>query len=107
MDYLTKYLKKLGVTDRSELYEEEKGTYDKWHRALSGRRLTDEDVKTDLQRMKEVYVGEWAGNPDMSDKRSNFLRANVNLLMKIEQILQAPQVEKETMEKTINNLIEQ
>ena len=42
---LGKYLKKQGVTEFSQLTEEEKQTYREWDEVLSGRKLTDDDVK--------------------------------------------------------------
>ena len=106
MDNLKKYLAKLGVTEFSHLSEEEKETYRKWDEVLSGRKLTDDDVKDFLDReLDDIQVK--IVSPTLSVREDLFLKMNLEFIRKVKVFLMSPITEKKVLEQNINNLIQQ
>jgi hypothetical protein len=106
MDNLKKYLAKLGVTEFSHLSEEEKETYRKWDEVLSGRKLTDDDVKDFLDReLDDIQVR--IVSPNLSVREDLFLKMNLEFIRKVKVFLMSPITEKKVLEQNINNLIQQ
>jgi hypothetical protein len=102
MNILEKYLNKLGLKSYAELNEEEKQTYKEWEASVSGRKLTDEDVKqfldielqTAIKRLTEI---------NLSKEDEIFRKVEVKMIQKILTFLDSPRIEKEMMEKQIGS----
>ena len=98
-----KFLEKLGVKEFSELTEEEKQTYREWDEIISGRKLTDEEVKTFLGgEINEIQVK--LINPNLSVREDLFLKMKLEFIMKLMTFLAKPELEKRALEKHINEL---
>lgn len=104
MSLLQKYLKKLNVNEFSELTEDEKETYRTWEDTLSGKKLTDEDVARFLDNELEETLAKLV-NPILKPREDIFLKMKLDLLRKVKQFLNSPEVEKKMLEENIKNLI--
>jgi len=105
MNILKKYLEKKGLTEFSQLSEEEKDTYRRWDDVLSVRKLTDDDVKEFLRNeVDEVQVK--LVNPNLSQREDVFLKMKLDFIRKITLFLMSPEIEKRTLEQNITNLMQ-
>jgi hypothetical protein len=104
MDYLKKYLNKLGVKNFSELSEDEKETYRNWEKALEGRNLTDDDVAMFLIRTENELIEKLVNLSGYDDKDAQ-LKAELNIIRKIKEFLRTPELEKKMMEQNLLNLL--
>lgn len=102
---LEKYLKKIGVKSYLDLNSEERETYKSWEAALSGRRLTDEDVKTFLHTEKEEILKKLPSQK-LKEREDTFLKMKLEFIQAIERFLDGPRLEKEMVEKSIEQLVE-
>lgn len=104
MDFLKKYLDKIGVKNFSELSSEEKDTYRNWEEALSGRKLTDDDVAVFLVRTENDIIEKLVGLSGYDEKDAQ-LKAELNIIRKIKDFLKTPELEKKMMETNLANLL--
>lgn len=102
---LDKFLKKIGVTSFSELNDEEKKTFREWELALSGRKLTDEDVQNWLNEEYETAVTR-ATDEGLTEKVRDFRSAEVRIIKRIISFINSPNVEKVMAEQAIKQLID-
>jgi len=100
MNILQKYLNKLGVKDYSELNDEEKATYKEWEESISGRKLTDEDVKQFLDQELQTAITKLV-EVNLSVEDQAFRKAEVKMIQKIQRFLESPIIEKQMMEKQL------
>lgn len=106
MSILKNFLKKLGVQSSSELNSEELKTYQSWEQALSGRRLTDEDVVTflDLELSSSI---EKVTKQRLGDRDDTFLKMKIDFITACKKFLASPLVEKQMTEVAIKQMLEQ
>lgn len=97
---LERYLQKLGVKSYAELNAEEKETYKQWEQAISGRKLTDDDVKEFLNTELETAVNRLT-EVDLKKEDEVFRKCEVKMIKKILKFLDSPRIEKEILEKQI------
>lgn len=100
MNILEKYLKKIGVKSYEELNQEEKETYKEWETSISGRRLTDEDVKEFLNLELQTAISR-VTEVNLTKEDETFRKCEIKLIQKILKFLDSPRVEKELLEKQI------
>lgn len=105
MNPLDKFLRKVGVKSYSDLNAEEKETYKQWEMVLSGRKLTDDEVKNFLHRELDEAIVRLT-EVDLTKEGEIFRKVEVRFIKKILNFLDMPRVEKEMLEKNIENLIE-
>lgn len=104
MSLLNKYLKKIGVKSFADLSEEEKETFRDWEEALSGRKITDDDVADFLVASEDEIIKELIGLKN-DERRDIFLKMQLDLIRKIKVFLSTPELEKKLIERNINNLM--
>ena len=75
INILEKYLNKLGVRSYAELNDEEKQTYKEWEESISGRKLTDEDVRGFLNTELSLAVRRLV-DVNLSTEDQAFRKAN-------------------------------
>ena len=97
MDALSRYLAKLGLKSYDELNAEEKETYKLWQEALSGRKLTDEDVKSFLEIELETAISRLT-EVDLPKETEIFRKMEVKMIRNIQNFLNSPQIEKKLLE---------
>lgn len=101
---LQKYLKKLGLSSFSELNEEEKKTFREWEEALSGRKLTDEEVETWLNAEYDIATSRIT-EEGLDEKVIIFRQVELKFIKKILNFINSPKVAKEFAEKSIKQLM--
>ena len=98
---LDKLLNKLGVTSVDQLTAEERETYRAWSDALSGRKLTDDDVATFFSMQTEDCLVKLT-TLKLRDREDTFLKAKLDLLRQIQNFLASPKREQEVITRQIN-----
>ncbi len=102
---LDKFLRKIGAKSYLDLNDEEKETFKTWEQSLSGRRLTDEEVREFLDReLNEAIVR--LTEVDLSKESEIFRKVEVRFIKKILTFLDMPLVEKQMLEQNIEKLIQ-
>ena len=100
MIILDKWLKKNGLKSFMDLNEEEKKTFRQWENTLSGKKLTDADVKEFFEREIEETVGILT-TTELKSKDDNFLKAKLLILRKLRLLLLMPEMQAKELEQTI------
>jgi len=93
-------LGKLGVS-YEELTEEERTTFNSWRKALSGRRITDEDVTQFLDTQYHDAVKKLS-SLKLKEREDTFLKMKVDFIIQLKGFLELPTKEKEMIERQIN-----
>ena len=101
---LEKWLKKLGVGSYYELNEEEKKTYREYEDALSGRKLTDDEVEKWLESELQIAVSRLT-DINLTKEDEIFRKVEVRFIKKIINLLNSPKVAKEFAEKAVEEMI--
>lgn len=104
LDILTKYLKKVGAKSYQDLNELERETYEQWKTSLSGRKLTDEEVKQFLDAELEATI-EKLIKESHGTREDTFLKMRLDMVRKIKHFLYTPELEKKVVEQGIKNLL--
>lgn len=99
---LKDYLKKIGVTEFSQLTEDEKETYRVWEETLSGRQITDEDVKDFFDSELEDAMGQ-ISSMKLGKREDIFLKMKIEFLRKVRIFLLGPELEKKALEQNLHN----
>jgi len=105
MNILKKYLTKIGAKEFVQLSDEEKDTYRRWEETLSGRKLTDEEVKQFLDVEEEETKAKLI-KEITATREDTFLKMKLEFVMKIKVFLNSPEMEKKILETNINNLMQ-
>ncbi len=105
MDTLSKFLRKIGAKSYLDLNDEEKQTYKLWEQSLSGRRLTDEEVRTFLETELDQSISRLT-EVDLSEESEIFRKVEVRFIKKILVLLDMPKLEKKMLEANIEKTIE-
>lgn len=102
MSILNKFLTKLGVKSYTDLNDEERETFKEWEISLSGRKLTDEDVKNFLENELQIAISKLI-EVNLSLEDEIFRRCEVKMIQKIINFLNSPRIEKEMVEKQLSS----
>jgi len=102
---LNKYFKKLGISEFSQLTQEEKDTYNEWEEALNGRQITDENVKDFFNVEIEETINSLIVKK-LKEREDIFLKVKLEFLRNIKDFLDAPKREQAMVKKEIKSLIE-
>ena len=100
INILEKYLNKIGVKSYAELTSEEKETYKVWEESISGRKLTDDEVKTFLEQELDIAINKMT-ETNLSQEDMIFRKMEVKFIRKVLGFLDGPRREKELVEKQI------
>lgn len=102
---LQKLLNKQGLSDTFQLKDEEKQDFDRWQAILSEGSVTLEKVK-EFCLAQIFIIEEQFKNLDNSKDRNERLILTFNVYKAILNCIEAPNAEKEALEKYLTNLIE-
>lgn len=102
---LEQLLKTIGVKSYLDLNPEERETYKVWENALSGRRLTDNDVKDFLENEKQETVLKLIPR-NINERDDTFLKMKLEMIINLQKFLNSPIIEKEIAEKMLQAEIE-
>jgi len=103
MNILKKYLEKIGVGNFSDLEDDEKTTYREWEMALSGKKLTDDDVAKFLVSLENELVDKLIVS--VEDRNDIYLKVQLDLVRKIKGFLATPELQKKLTEQSLLNLV--
>lgn len=107
MSLLQKYMEKMtGAKSFMELNQEEKETYRTWEEALSGRKLTDDDVADFLDKELDDTLSKLEQSR-FRDKDDSFLKARLSILRSVKRFLNGPKMEKMLVEQQIKSQLNQ
>lgn len=99
MSILNKMLGKLGVS-YDQLSDEERRTFNAWQDALSGRKLTDDDVARFLDGEYNDAVKKLS-SATLNERTDTFLKMKVDFIIKTKEFLATPAREKMMVERQI------
>lgn len=99
---LEKYLQKLGISDINSLTKEELNTYEEFKNALSGKRITDQDVKNFFETEIENTITDLL-KTNNSKELEVFLKVKLDFLRKVRNFAQMPEFEKEITQNMLEN----
>jgi anaerobic ribonucleoside-triphosphate reductase len=103
LKFINKFASKNGgkeVKSFEDLTSEEKDTYREWEVALSGRKLTDDDVQAFLNTELDTAVTRLT-DVDLKVEDAVFRKVEVRLIKKIINFLNMPAIEKALVEKQL------
>lgn len=103
MTLLNRMLGKLGVT-YEQLTDEERRTFNAWRDALSGRKLTDEDVARFLTTEYDDAVKKLS-SATFNERTDTFLKMKVDFIIKVKEFLATPELEKTLVARQIESQI--
>jgi hypothetical protein len=98
---LDKFLEKIGVKEFSELNDEEKETYRAWEETLTGRKITDEDVKTFFD-IQEADTIDKLISKEHNVREDIFLKVKLDMIRRIKGFLISPEVERKILENNLS-----
>lgn len=90
---LKNLLNKKGLT-QDKMSPDDKETYEMWRRALQGKRLTDEEVKAFFEQQYNESV-RLLTSPEISNEMNIFLKAKINLILIIKDVVLSPDLNKQ------------
>lgn len=99
-DKLQEFLRNIGVKDYFSLDEYEKAAYRSLQERLSGRKLTDREVKEYLDRQLEITLTSLE-NPENNPKLDIFLKSQLRFLRGTLKFLDSPLIEKQQAEQEL------
>lgn len=103
MTILNRMLGKLGVS-YDQLSDEERRTFNVWQDALSGRKLTDEDVARFLDGEQHDAVVKLS-SATFNERTDTFLKMKLDFIIKVKEFLATPEREKQMVERQIESQI--
>ncbi len=101
MSLLTKLLEKWKVKSVEELSEDERVTFDRWSYILKGETVTVETLKQFCQAQIRTIEASCNGKEPLTMLQQASLHVYINLLKAIE----APEAERESLERHLTQLI--
>lgn len=104
MSLLSQWLKKKGIESPQELTKEERIVYDSYKAVLSGETLTVESIKQFCQKQVKIIEDLFAQEKGKSDN-DVYYKACLHVYLNILRAIEAPERERETLEKHLNQLI--
>ena len=100
MSILNQWLKKHNVSSFLDLNDEEKKTYREWENVLSGKKLTDEDVKVFFDTEIEETIN-LLTSTKLNKDNDNFLKVKLEMLRKLKGLLLGPEMQAKALEDSI------
>lgn len=98
---LTKLLEKRGIDRIEDLQPEERETFTKWKLVLSGETVTVESLKEFCQSQLRIIESKCDGVTPLTNLQQASMHVYINLLKAIE----APEAERESLEKYLTQLV--
>lgn len=103
MNILSKWLFKKGITNPEELLPEEKVIYDKYRVILSGENISVDKIKEFCEYQVKIIENKFADNPKTDD--DTYLKACLHIYLNILKCIEAPEKEREALEKHLTGLL--
>ena len=105
MSILSRILQKRGIKSFNELENEEKKTFESWEKILSkNTEVTLQDIRKFCQTQCSIIEGKWKDYEMPQSKKAEMLPYFV-VYRTLSSIIDSPDVEKEQLEKYLNQLL--
>lgn len=101
---LTKLFRKKGIESLDTLTEEERDVYNNYEKTLSKEELTIDDLRMFLKQQIDIIESKWSDYTLVQAKKSEFIPYHT-VYKTLLRAIDAPQVEKESLEKYLTQLI--
>jgi len=101
MSLLDKLLNKRGIKKTDELTQEERAVYENYERVLKGGVISIEDIKKFCDTQIKIIEGKCDGVTPLT----NMQQACMHVYLSILKMLDAPEKERETLERYLTQLI--
>lgn len=101
---LEQLFKKRGIKSVNELTTEEADQFDMWQKTLTEGEITVERIRDYCQSQVDIIKGQMK-NLDNTPQKNERLTTYFNIYDNIITLISSPQVERESLEKFINQLI--
>lgn len=101
---LSKLLAKRGIDKVEDLSDEEKVTIDKFKAVLSGENLTLDSIKDFMRMQIRVIETKFA---EADSKNDVYYKACLNVYLTMLKAMEAPERERESLERYLTQLIEE
>lgn len=105
MSILQRLLSKRGITE-DELMGEERKQFNQWKRTLAEEEISVQTIKEFCQRMVGTIEGKWRGW-DLNKQQKAELLPYYTVYKALLDVIDGPKVERENLEKYLNQLIEE
>jgi len=102
---LTKLLQKRRIKDITELSKEEKADVDKWQKILSEEEITVDKIVAFCKAQIKIIETNWKNLDNQSTKNERLIVLHTVYSTLIE-VIGAPKIERETLEKYLNDLLQ-
>jgi hypothetical protein len=99
---ISKILEKRGISDVKELSDEERNTFEKWKVVLGGENVTIDSIKEFCRSQISIIESKCDGITGLTIMQQACIHVYINLLKAIE----APEKERESLERYLNQLIQ-
>lgn len=100
---LSKYLQKVGITNIQEATKEEQQVFERYKTILEGSEVTVEKIKEFCTSQIKIIEHRFASNAKPED--DIYLKACLHIYLNILQVIEAPETERENLEKHLSSLI--
>ncbi len=104
MNLLTKLLEKRGIDKIEDLAPEEKEVFDRWSAKLRGDTLTVETIKEFCASQIKVIEDKFASS-EGTYQGDQYLKACLHVYLNILKAIEAPEAEREAIERHLTQLI--
>lgn len=101
---LEKLMGQKGLTLET-LSDEEKKDFDRWNKVLSNTKITTENIRDFCVLQKELIESQWSDINNSTQKNDRFVLMHT-IYSKIARITEADKVERESLERYLNQLID-
>ncbi len=105
MNIVDKIFKKRGIKDRTELSKEEQSTLSMYERILSKKELTLADLKEFILGRIAQIEGRWSDQNFDNAKKAELIPQHT-VYKTILKALDAPQLEREALERSLLSMLE-
>jgi hypothetical protein len=104
MNILSKFLQKKGIASIEELDTEEKAVFNRWQEILSKGEVTVDTIRAFCQQQIDIIESKWK---DFEYNNKDRLIPYHTVYKSILAAIEGPKIERENLERYLNQLLEQ
>ena len=103
MSLLDKWLIKAGIKNLEDASPEERVVYDNYRRVLSGETVTVEKIKDFCRSQLDLIENKFAASTEGGNDA--YLKACIHVYLNILKAIEAPEAERESLERHLTQII--
>lgn len=101
---ITKWMQRVGIKRYEEATPEEKQTIENWQKVLTGEKITVEKIVDFCQNQLKTIEGDWKNLDNKAQKNERLVLLHT-VYRAILELIQAPEKERESLEKYLQSLL--